>query len=191
MNIIVIGPKNKSDIIQGPVINTTSGSKTWSKALSPFFLGPVKLYGNYMSKNMENAWQFSKVYQIFVDKDTGNPSHLYFRWATTGWNDTYAHRYPLGKSMRPEYAWWDGKKLDYIEARKKIYVPLYAEAVKGTEAFKKLQEEAEKNETIYLWDFDGYNHKAMGMTYEDVVDEPSMKMGHAFVLAMLLEGYLQ
>ena len=48
----------------------------------------------------------------------------------------------------------------------------------------------EENKELYLWDFDGYNHKALGLTYDQVIDDPNRKMGHAFVIGMLLEGYL-
>ena len=44
---------------------------------------------------------------------------------------------------------------------------------------------------IYLQDFDGYNHKARGMTYDQVINNEQWKMGHAFVLAMLLDEYIK
>jgi len=44
-------------------VNATSRSKEeWSKALSPFYLGPIALYGRNRAHNLENAWQYSKVY---------------------------------------------------------------------------------------------------------------------------------
>jgi len=33
---------------------------------------------------------------------------------------------------------------------------------------------------IALWDFDGYN--SPGKTYEEIINDPTKKMGHAFVL---------
>jgi len=40
-----------------------------------------------------------------------------------------------------------------------------------------------------MWDFDGFNHRALNMTLRDVINRPERKMGHAFVLAdMLLTG---
>jgi hypothetical protein len=41
-----------------------------------------------------------------------------------------------------------------------------------------------------LWDFDGYDYQAFGLTFDQVINDPVRKMGHAFVIAMLLEGYL-
>lgn len=172
-------------------VNTTSRSNNWSRGLSPFFVGPIHLYDSYVAQNLENAWQFSKVYKQHVGED-GKPNAEYFKWAEAGWKDTYAHRYPMGKGAIPEYSWWVQYKLDYISARKTIYIPLYAEAVRETDAFDKLKNLVASNpeKDIYLRDFDGYNHKELGMTYEDVMNSRSRKMGHAFVLAMLLDEHI-
>ncbi|HEY5268336.1 MAG TPA: hypothetical protein VII94_04340 [Candidatus Saccharimonadales bacterium] len=65
-----------------------------------------------------------------------------------------------------------------------------AEAVQKTYAFDKLKKMHEEGHDLYLWDFDGYAHKAAEMTYEQVINDPDKKMGHAFVIGMLLEGHL-
>lgn len=183
MNVHVCGYKDAPK--NGLVINTTSKSDNWSKGLSPFFLGPVKLYDSYVSKNMENAWQFAKVHDQHIDGD-GQLSLDYFSWAQKGWNSEWAYRYPMGKGAIPKYSYWDGQELDYISARKKIYIPLYMLAVVNTEAFSRLREIASKEE-IWLWDFDGYDYQKDGMTLDDVVNNPNKKMGHAFVLSMMLQ----
>jgi len=172
------------------VINTTSRSNTWSRGLSPFFLGPVDLYNGYKSINVENAWQYSKVYEYYLEEDD-SVGDRYFRWAQDGWNSVRAQRYPMGREAKPLYSYWDGEKLSYVEARKKIYIPLYAKAVQKSFAFQKLKKIYEENQDLYLWDIDGYNHKALELTYEQVVNDPNRKMGHAFVIGMLLEGYDQ
>ena len=172
----------------GIEIDTTSRSKhAWSKQLSPFFLGPIELYGGMTSKNMENAWQFSKVYKCHLN-DLGLPTYEYTNWALKGWESKFAYRYPMGRGAKPEYSFWDGKIYTYIEARKKIYAPLYAKAVRETDAFKRLQTMVNAGLSIWLRDFDGYDHKALGMSYQDVINCESRKMGHAFVLGMMLEN---
>jgi hypothetical protein len=182
--IRVIGPRDNREV---SAVNTTSSSNNWSKGLSPFILGPVTLYSGYTSKRVENAWQFCKVPAKYADRQ-GNPSPDYFKWAKAGWNDTYAHRYPMGKGERPLYSWWDGEKLDYVSARKKIYIPLYAGAVVKAPAFSLLAKRYETEGRITLFDFDGYDHLKLGMSLSDVVNDPTRKMGHAFVLAMILSG---
>ena len=184
--IHIAGPKTPEK--QGiPLIDTTSRSKTWSRGLSPFKLGPVNLYVPYKAKNVENAWQFSKVYLEHIN-DNGDPSDEYFKWALTGWNDYKAHRYPMGKGAIPEYSWWDGKRLSYLEARKQIYIPLYSKAVLKSPVWPTLVKVYQENEHICLWDFDGYDYHNLNMSLKDVINDPYKKMGHAFVLALLLEA---
>ncbi len=170
-------------------INTTSHSKNWSSGLSPFFCGPVDLYNGYVSKNVENAWQYSKVYEYYAEDDK-EPGERYFKWAKDGWDSVRAVRYPMGKGAKPMYSYWDGKKLGYIDARKEIYIPLYAKAVQKTSAFQQLKKMSEEPGDLYLWDFDGYNHRVLGYSFQQVINDPIKTMGHAFVIAMLLEGYL-
>ena len=187
MSVRIIGPRTSRP--EGTV-DTTSRSRTWSRGLSPFVVGPVKLYEGCpveWSRNMENAWQFAKVYPEHVGPD-GTPVPDYWTWAQKGWEDDYAHRYPMGKGRKPQFSWWAGQELDYIGARKAIYVPLYARAVASTQAFHMLLDLYRRVGELTLWDFDGYDHHALGMSYRDVVNEPKRKMGHAFVLGYLLES---
>ena len=175
------------------VVVTVSKSATWSRGLSPFFLGPCPLYDAYISRNMENAWQYSKVYPEHATD--GNTNEVYWAWAESGWNSQEAHRYPMGRGRIPLFSLWkvNGNfvHLSYVEARKHIYIPLYYKAVKDTEAFKKLKEKYEQlkndNKDLYLVDFDAYRHHQLGMNYTMVINDSSRKMGHAFVLAYALE----
>jgi len=86
----------------------------------------------------------------------------------------------------PEYSLWNGEKLGYVDARKRIYCPVYARAVVKTEAFWLLRQQYLTRSEIWLWDFDGYDHVQMGWTLEQVLDCSTRKMGHAFVLTALL-----
>lgn len=189
MKVKVIGPRDGKNPTNddGVLVYTVSRATSWSKGLSPFLLGPCKLYGNYFSKNVENGFQFSKVYSEHVGPD-GNPTDEYFKWALNGWRDSHAHRYPMGKGSKPEYSWWNGEKLGYIEARKKIYVPLYYNSVKDTEAYAKLKELYHTEDIVYLWDFNGFDNEKRGMTLKDVINDPSRPMGHAFILKKMLEA---
>jgi len=82
--IYVIGPNDKGFDLKGKtLINVTSQSKDYGRELSPFLLGPCKLYEGLVSENMENAWQYSKVYPCH--DNNGKPSNDYFKWAIAGW----------------------------------------------------------------------------------------------------------
>lgn len=167
------------------IIDTTSRSSNWTRGLSPFVINGGKLYDNYYSKNVENLWQGAKVYKQF--DNNGVPTDDYFIWANKIWKSNYAYRYPMGKGAVALYSWWDGEKLTYVEARKKIYVPIYSRGVIETDAFRKLVELYKTTDKdIYLIDFDGYNHIKMNKSLIDVLNDPKMKMGHAFVIFNLL-----
>lgn len=192
----VIGPFDKH--IQpedGRIIcNVTSSSETWMRNFSPFFLGPVKLYGPYGAFNVENAWQYTKVYECHADKEK-NPTEKYWDWAREGWAKERAVRYPMYKGARPLYSWWGGKKLGYIDARKQIYVPLYETAVYNSGYFESLVEYVRDalndGMEVCFWDYDGFDHIKYNLTLEQVVDYPNRKMGHAFVLANMVQKALK
>lgn len=166
----------------GAVVNTTSKAPTWERDLSPFHLGPCELYGGEKAIRMENAWQFSKLYAVHAKE--GEPTPAYWSWARQGWADPAPRRYPMGRGAKPLCSLWDGQKYGYIEARKRIYAPLYAIAVQRTEGWGKLQELYETKAVLVLRDYDGYDYT--GQTLSQVLNNPARKMGHAFVLAMLL-----
>jgi hypothetical protein len=163
------------------VINTTSRSRNWSKGLSPFFLKPVGINAH----NIENVWQYSKVYAHQVDPDR-NPTDKFFAWRDQGFMNKRAVRYPMGKGAIPLYSFWNGERLGYIDARKKIYSPIYRNAVVKTEAYKILYELYQELGEVHLWDFDGYDYTHT--TLKEVLNNPKRKMGHAFVLAAMLKN---
>jgi hypothetical protein len=187
--ITVIGPQDEAPTGRtAPLIfNTTSRSKDWGKAFSPFILGPVLLYPPFYALNVENGWQYAQCYSKHLDAGTKLPTQDYWRWAQAGWASPKARRYPMGKGMPPLFAWWNGLKLDYIQSRKQIFAPLYAQAVVTTAEFAHAKRLYADGNHLVLWDFDGYRHRDFGMNYRDVLNDPGRTMGHAFILAMLLE----
>jgi hypothetical protein len=172
------------------VLNVTSRSSTWTRAFSPFNVGPVELYGDYWAYNLENGYQFAKVYPEYLDCD-GNPSKHYFEWAKRGWLTQKAIKYPMGAWSKHAYHWWDGKKLSHLEAQNQIFVPIYKKAMEKSSAFHRLKDMYEASDKdIYLVDFEGYNHRLLEQTWEQVLNNPDRPVGQGFVLCMLLEGYL-
>lgn len=190
--IYVIGPQDKVPE-NSIIINTTTSSKDWSRGLSPMVLGPVQDWQGRKCLKLENLWQFSKVYE-FHTNSKGEITPRWNLWNRRGYASKWAHRYPVGKRYKPVYSWWNNQKLDYIEARKQIYIPQYKHAVIQTQAFQELMllyyQCQTLNTDIYLFDYDGYNHRLLGMTLEDVVNCKERKMGHAFVLLGILEKQL-
>jgi hypothetical protein len=173
-NLHTCGPRTQAP--KGSlVVNTTSRSNDFGRAFSPFLnQGWIEL-GGLRSHNVENLWQFTKVY----DEHLGNFTE-WWQWRNAGLNDRFAHRYPMGKGRSPEYSFWGKKKLGYIEARKHIYTPAYEQKLR-----KYCQREVNtlidmlSITDVWLWDFDGYTTDE---PWKVIANDSDKKMGHAFVL---------
>jgi len=174
----------------GEEVDVTSNSGFW-KGLSPFLLDASE----YGAKVFENLWQYSKVYKKFIMPIDSYPDAGYYKWRDAGFANPRAVRYPMGKGAKPEYLLWEDEKLSYVEARKKVYAPIYAELARKTNAYKVLESLYESlyrdNLPLVLRDYDAYDHITMGRTLWAVISDPNRKCGHGFVLAMMLTGELE
>lgn len=166
-------------------IDVTSHSKNYGKELSPFFLGKIMVPDGRVAKNMENAWQYLKVYSEHVNSKS-NIKKGWWDWSSEGFKLNSAVRYPMGKGAVPLFSFCDGERLPYIEARKRLYAPMYAQLAAKTKAYRTLEKVYDDEDNfIVLRDFDAYDHR--GMSFDQVINNSHKKMGHGFVLAMMLE----
>eukprot|EP01027_Heterolobosea_sp_BB2_P014653 GEZU01021019.1.p1 GENE.GEZU01021019.1~~GEZU01021019.1.p1 ORF type:complete len:358 (+),score=89.05 GEZU01021019.1:60-1133(+) len=194
-------------------VNVCSGAAGIWKQLSPMKLGPIKI-GEYLNENqqakdkgmsaykvpmpetaqnMENLWQFSKVWRGEFDEKKGIPIKDFFTRRASGWKDNTGHRHvkkgndpSTGKPYVPLFAWWAGEKLKYIEARRRIYCPIYAREVANTAAFKKLMQMVDDGFNVQILGHDGYNRGTL--TWNQCFLDERRPFGHEMVLACLLEG---
>ncbi len=178
-------------------VNTTSRSKQkWSRALSPFFLGPIAVplapvsapvsTPVYIAEEVvcpcfENAWQYLKQYADQTDEE-------WVCWAREGMLQKKAVRFPRGRGAKPLHHVWKGHSLKYVEARRNIYAPLYAALVElhAAPALQRIQDMLDAGTDVALFDFDGHDSAAAGIPLEDVMYNTRRKMGHSFVLMGLL-----
>lgn len=164
----------------------------------------------------------------------------YWKWRSKGMNHKFPVRYPNGYAgkakcigclwprsgnstsnildtlhdVENEYIEMD--QLDYISARKRVYVPLYIALAKQTEEFAELQAMLQRGENLQIMDVDGpddtiyddklpfpYNTMTKGthgvtsgvgsieMTEENVkalLNDPTQPFGHGYCLAVALLG---
>jgi hypothetical protein len=161
-----------------PIIVMTKSYKEWWP-LSPYCLQKEGCI-------MENIWQFSKVYekvpastQVYSRWDNTviwnwpEETHVkdgiilpaYWKWRNEGFNNKYAIRYPVGYTSRHEvlYSLVDvgSKPIDYIDARKQIYLPLYTELSKQTREFKLLKEKLDAGENLLIIEVDGPHEESL------------------------------
>jgi hypothetical protein len=174
-------------------IDVTSRSTTWSRGLSPFIIEGGTVWTGDYAKNVENLWQYSKVYECHVDSN-GEPNDEWFKWAKKGWNTKAGVRYPMGRDAKPLYSYWNGKKYDYLDAKEKLYVKMYYRSVVKTEAYKKLndlyKECLNENIPLVMRDFDSYNHINLKLKPYEVLRNDKKKFGHGFVLMFMLMNLL-
>lgn len=172
------------------IVNVTSRSRDQYRGLSPFILSVDKYHsclGGDRAKNVENAWQFSKVYEQHWDGE--KPTKEWWDWRKKGFEDTYAHRYPMGKGAKPLCSWSPVLgKLTYTEARCKIYYPVYKEAYLSSPLAAKLS----KERSPVIIDFDVFDHYD-GPDPEEglqglrkIIVDPTKKFGHGFVILSIL-----
>jgi hypothetical protein len=165
------------------IIPAVSTSKEWS-ALSPFFLGPCRVRDG-MFHNVENVWQFSKVYPLLGHLSARDGiTEKWYAWYAYGMTLTKAQRYPAGKGKKPAFSFYRGKRLSLSTARKLIYIPYYAHLAAQTEDFKRIRAEYEKGARVMIQDFDCYQ---TDKPLDEIIEDTSRSMGHGFVLAAMLE----
>lgn len=163
-------------------INVTSRGKDKFKNLSPFVTRPF-IYENITVQNIENFWQFSKVYKEHIKNN--EITSEYYTWRNNGWSDKFAHRYPMGKGKVPEFSLYKENRLDYIEARKQIYFPYYSNSVINSLEFIELKQLYLDGINLAIRDFDCF--KLKDKSIEEVINDPSKKVGHGFVIYKMLK----
>lgn len=96
-------------------------------------------------------------------------------------------------SAAPAYAWWEGQRLGYIEARKRIYVPAYARLARRTPAFAALSAMVAAGENVLIVNLDGPplgaypdGREASADTMRDAINDPGHPFGHGYVVAAML-----
>lgn len=207
-----------------PIICLTKSSKYGM--LSPYCLKDDE------NRIMENIWQFSKVYesvpvsrQIYsryqprviwkwpeeIHVRDGKLTPEYYKWREAGMNACDPIRYPVGFEARHDCL---GSLLDdeitllnYIEARKKLYFPLYCRLVEKQPIFQQLKKRLRNGENLliieidtcyddidyykknYGVDDDFIQNKTMLMTKDSlriVMNDVKYPAGHGYGLAAML-----
>ncbi|KAL9649806.1 hypothetical protein ABK040_009620 [Willaertia magna] len=158
------------------------------------------------------------------------PTKEYWLWREKGYNNKYPVRYPIGfkrqkggnskcvgaiynevdiDSNDKEFN-YEGKILNYIEARKAIYLPVYCNLVKEENQFKELKKRLENGENLLIIEVDGPHEEDLDYYKEKyqvednfiekntiVVNEENMKImlndskhpfGHGYCLGLALLG---
>lgn len=209
----------------------SKGAKPW-KQLSPFLIGPVEFINSEGQTDscpiFENFWQGSKVWKAVAKQNqkkpewvwpaekhlgkNGEPNNDWWKWHDTLLHHHRAVRRPNGKAI-PEYAWWmneesgEYEKLNTVEGRKQIYIPILKKLYRAHPVYKKMLKEFRSGQNMILIEPDGpwavaypegrevtldlLNKLVEKMNYtEEGYPKQYQPFGHGYVAAMcLLEDY--
>ena len=94
----------------------------------------------------ENYWQSGKVFEDI-------PHEKSLKW----WKDLKEpkRRYPGSKGTRVLYSLFNNSKMDYITARREVYIPEYFSLIESHAIAQAWRDRANTGATIVVYDFDG------------------------------------
>ena len=185
------GERSKPLDVNSLKLNVTSAQRTLSldrRDFSPMtpIEGGYKGYWNY-----ESRWQSGKIFEGIDEK----MSKDWWKAQTKP-----KRRYPKGKGKTILCARFEGYEdigdMDYVTARKTVYVKEYYDLIKDRERtlyWKKLLEEGQ---SITIYDFDGPRTEDKGVTclelnedlLRDKINDLKFPFGHGYVVACALTG---
>ena len=185
------GERSKPLDVNSLKLNVTSAQRTLSldrRDFSPMtpIEGGYKGYWNY-----ESRWQSGKIFEGIDEKMSKN----WWKAQTKP-----KRRYPKGKGKTILCARFEGYEdigdMDYVTARKTVYVKEYYDLIKDRERtlyWKKLLEEGQ---SITIYDFDGPRTEDKGVTclelnedlLRDKINDLKFPFGHGYVVACALTG---
>ena len=104
-----------------------------------------------------------------------------------------AIRYPRGKRAKAAGHYWgeDDSVLDYVEARRRVYVPCYSELLRQPEQWALVERirTATRTQPVRLWDPDSYDVTMHGMNdIAEALEYRKRPFAHAFLVALAAQG---
>ena len=141
--------------------------------------------------NFESSWQSGKIFEGIDEKVVKD-------W----WKAQQApkRRYPKGKGKKVLCARFEGYEemgdIDYITARKTVYVKEYYNLIKEREMTLHWKKALEEGKSITIYDFDGPRNEDKSVTclelseelLKEKVKDLNVPFGHCYVVAMALSG---
>lgn len=115
------------------------------------------------------------------------PNQAWFDRRAKYWSDPVPHRRIKRGDKKnnddPMFCWWRGDALPYVEARCRMYIPMYADLASKTPAFKELKALVGAGHDVLLIGYDGYKIERRPI---ELLADPTVRFGHELVLACML-----
>lgn len=166
----------------------------------------------------DNTVIWSHDTEVHLD-DNDNITEEYKQWRVKGMHNKDPVRYPVGYNYRSQCKFALGEnndgtinetKLDYVAARKAIYLPVYCTLVKQEKLFNSLLERLNKGENLLIIEVDGPHQESLdyykekynvddtfiendtmlinNQTITIMLNDDKHAFGHGYCLAMALFG---
>ena len=154
--------------------------------IHPGFEGIDRKHQRASYQVLEDFWQFSKIFNIDLDKE-GYVTTKFFERRAKGFADPKGHRRAIPKAKGyPVSSYFNGKLYGYLESRI-FYCQEYVKMVKRTREWQELRKLVREGQNIQILGFDGQDleitEETMGKAYAD----PSKPFGHELVLCCMLK----
>ena len=184
---VPIGTLKLSVASHAPTQNPAGWKDLWR--LSPFSIVdggvPVPGLDGVRSRTVENAWQFLKVWDLEEGWDAVT--------AAAAFESDCAMRFPRGKRRKAVGHYWGATDeiIDYVEARRRIYLPAYRHLLAQPDRQAQLGRlrKASEAQQIAVWDYDSYAIGDEGLaTLRETMTYMSRPFAHAFIVAMTVNG---
>ena len=176
-------PLPHDDCIRVNVTSAQSKTSKYRLAFSP--MTPIE--GGYEEyRCFENFWQSGKRYEGQSEEDV---EKMLSWWKK---QEKGKRRYTGSKGRRVTHAEFCGKAYGYVDSRKEVYVPRYAELARPH--IDRLFGDMEKD--IVVYDFDGPRNPDGSVRCDEVsvdllrekIEDTRFPFGHGYVVAGLLAG---
>lgn len=116
------------------------------------------------------AWQWPA--EVHWDEMWDAPTDAYWTWRQAGMACPHPVRYPVGYNHRskcigyivedePSPKRLDVTILDYVAARKRVYLPMFADAVRRHPEFAKLRQRLGRGENLMIIEVDGPHQESL------------------------------
>lgn len=183
----------------------------------------IDKYGDCIGYNIEDAWQGSKVFTFHMNGGKFDPKEKKNNYWKNGnkklnpngdkwieeWKKWSEFCRFSGEGLRrrckietkdkcinpniPLFSYYRGKRLSYVEARKQMYIPWYADLVIKTRSFKYLKNRFDKGISLIILDPDGQarDTKILKLNKENMslkINDSKFVFGHGFVLGCVILG---
>ncbi len=193
-------------------INVTSGNRKW-RGLSPMILGPFRVIESRavtpyypdglhpgftavpdnpnlqqaIAQNMENWWQYSKIYNVDLNQE-GEIQPSFFQRRAEGFADPKPHRRAMPKKKgHVVAAYFDTQVYGYVPSRK-FYCSTYEFLVTRTPEYQELQNRLTQGENLHIVGYDGKDIPVTTENFRAAYLDPNWPFGHELVLTCLLAG---